>query len=161
MKRFIVALFLMFTASVTDLKADYVFWNQKNETNTLWNVKLTIYDDTYETYAIKELFSSATTFLKPGDNIVNIEKDMEFFVSTKKNRKGRSYTSYGQYSYVFRYGGDYLVTVHKNSPYGKTVGEIEFSKTTGQPLPGVMSSLLVGCAAIAYGSARKKKHRSN
>lgn len=140
--------------------AAYVYWDQNSETNTFWNFDLDIFKaNSYKDYGIYTLSEglSSRSSLKEGDNALTVTENLGFWVMSNNNRIYESYSDLGQ---RFKVGGSYTVNVFSIfSPFAVASITISpISSPSGQPLPGILSTILLG-SGILGGSAIMKRNK--
>lgn len=133
-----------------------VYWNQSSETNNRWIVELTKYTGKYAEYGLYSLNSSPKNWildtnywkLSEGDNAMIINSDLGFYV---KSSNGKYNYSVGRWYNVFEYSTPYSVDVTNGGWNNSLDANITFREAspTGQPLPGVLTTMLVGGAVTS------------
>lgn len=139
--------------------AAYVYWDQKSETNTYWNFDLDIFKvNSYKDYGIYTLSEglSSRSSLKEGDNALTVTENLGFWVMSNSNKIYDSYSNPGQ---RFKVGDNYTVNVFSNSsPFAVASITISPISPSGQPLPGILATILLG-SGILGGSAIMKRNK--
>lgn len=134
-----------------------IFWNQTAEANTKWNFILDVNkDNVFKKYGVYDLKTGEKTYLEEGSNFITAKNNLGFFVQSGNN--GKYNYSNEVFQRNFFYEGDYLLGISRNY-FDSTVATVKI-EPTGQPLPGIIASIIVGTVFILFITKRKKTQQT-
>jgi len=156
MKKLICILSIICFFAITNVYASYqyydIYWDQSTETSNYWNFNLTTFNNhntiTYGVYDSLIGLDSAI-ILNSGDNNLHITDNLNFFTETKHQTN----------TYMLLDADDYSVSIYSNNKKLATITMTPIAPPTGQPLPGIFASIIVG--GILCGSKKIMKKAKN